>query len=161
MSNETPLVGFHGYVDYEGIVQLGLIFHDAISDECQNSRRSNEISMIDGMDEYSQAKVVEGMMTNEERERAKMLEAILRYDLIRQSKEDKEVTVQKIKNLINLKPINITNDGLPVSEEDFDEIFDRLDEYYGDDGEGYFALSDDELDELYENMMEGNDIDME
>jgi len=117
--------------------------------------------MIDGMDEYSQAKVVEGMMTNEERERAKMLEAILRYDLIRQSKEDKEVTVQKIKNLINLKPINITNDGLPVSEEDFDEIFDRLDEFYGDDGEGYFALSDDELDELYENMMEGNDIDME
>ena len=67
------------------------------------------------MSDFSQAKVVEGMITNEERERAKLLEAILRYDMIRDSKESKEVTVQKIKKLITLKPINITGDGLPAT----------------------------------------------
>lgn len=73
------------------------------------------MSLIDGMSDFSQAKVVEGMITNEERERAKLLEAILRYDMIRDSKESKEVTVQKIKKLITLKPINITGDGLPAT----------------------------------------------
>ena len=96
-------------------------------------------------------------MTNEERERAKLLEAILRYDLIRSSQESKEVTVQKIKNLINYRPINITNDGLPETEEDFDEIFDRLENYDGTD----FMMTDFELDELYSNMMIGNDINLE
>ena len=60
------------------------------------------MSMIEGMDDFAQARVVEGMFTEAERERAKTVEAILRYDMIRTNHESKEVTIQKIKNLIEL-----------------------------------------------------------
>lgn len=51
------------------------------------------MSMIEGMDDFAQARVVEGMITEAERERAKTVEAILRYDMIRTNHESKEVTI--------------------------------------------------------------------
>lgn len=58
-----------------------------------------------------------------------------------------------------MKPINITGDGLPASEADFETIFNRLEDYYGEDS--IFYLDDDELDELYYNMISGLDLDIE
>lgn len=51
VSAATPLVGFHGRVNNSGIVQLGLIFYDDISDECKKSTSdsSSDMSLIDGM----------------------------------------------------------------------------------------------------------------
>ena len=49
--------------------------------------------MIEGMDDFAQARVVEGMITEAERERARTVEAILRYDMIRTIHESKEVTI--------------------------------------------------------------------
>ena len=79
--------------------------------------------------------------------------------MIRDSQESKEVTMQKIKNLLKLKPINVTNDGLPASEEDFDELFDRLGMMDGSNGSFLMGapLTDEEIDELYENMINQSD----
>ena len=93
MMAQTPLVGFHGRVDELGIVALGLIFFDTVSEECKKSDGKHGMSMIEGIDDFTQAKVVEGMISPEESERAKTLEAILRYDMIRDNQESKEVTV--------------------------------------------------------------------
>ena len=59
------------------------------------------------MNEYDQADFVEGKITVEERQQAKTLEAILRYDIIREAKESQTETIQKIKDLINKKTATI------------------------------------------------------
>ena len=113
------------------------------------------MQLIDGMSDFSQARVVEGMITPEESKRAETVEALLRYDMIQKNHQAKEVTIQKIKNLINLKPINLTNDGLPATEEDFNELFDRLGMLEGTDIG--ISLTDDEIDQLFDNMMDSSD----
>ena len=75
------------------------------------------------MNEYDQAETVEGMITAEERQRAKTLEAILRYDLIREAKESKAETLQKIKDLINKKTVEIYIDSDDNLESDKDIHF--------------------------------------
>ena len=71
--------------------------------------------------------------------------------MIQKNHQSKEVTIQKIKNLINLKPIKLTNDGLPATPDDFDELFDRLSSLNG--GAIGIELSDEEINQLYENMV--------
>ena len=53
MFTQTPLVGFHGRVDEYGIVELGLIFFDAVSDECKKSDENHSMQMIEGMNDFS------------------------------------------------------------------------------------------------------------
>ena len=77
---EKPLVGFQGLVDNNGIEQLGLILLDTISEDCQHSPKDANVNWAG-----NEGGIV--IQSEEERERAKTFEAILRYDLIRKAKE--------------------------------------------------------------------------
>ena len=48
------------------------------------------------MTDSERAEVIEGMITDEERERADLLEAILRYDMILEARQSKAETVRRI-----------------------------------------------------------------
>jgi len=84
------------------------------------------------MSDSSQAKVVEGMISEEERKRSETLEALLLYDKIKSSQQSKKELLEKIQVLLSMPYIAVTKDGLPQSEKDFDELFDRL--AMGEDG---------------------------
>lgn len=55
-----------------------------------------------------------------------MLEEIVRYDTIQRNREPLEVTVQKITNLLHLKAINLSDDGMPSTVADLDDLVQRL-----------------------------------
>ena len=42
MTNEAPLVGFHGIVEDSDLIKLGLILLDTISEDCQRSIADDE-----------------------------------------------------------------------------------------------------------------------
>lgn len=122
MNEMTPLVGFHGRVNDSGIVQLGLIFFDKVATECnvkiENDKGLQEMSMIEGMSDSSKSKIIEGMITGDERERAKTLEAIMLYDKIQKSTQSKKEILTEIWELLSMPLINVDNDGLPKTEKD-------------------------------------------
>ena len=97
---EVPLVGFHGRVNEFGLVSLGLIMLDTISSKCLHSSSSFDMSLIQGNTAQEQADFAENSITKEEKERAKVLEAILRYDIMREAAVNKEELLQKIKDLV-------------------------------------------------------------
>ena len=49
------------------------------------------------------------------------------------------------------------DDGFPATEDDFDALFDRLGTIGGVDSGGDIVLTEDELDELFENMYDMDD----
>ena len=51
MTEETPLVGFHGRVDSYGLRSLGVIMLDTMSPSCFHSLISSDFSMVQGSSE--------------------------------------------------------------------------------------------------------------
>jgi hypothetical protein len=58
LTEEAPLVGFHGMVDGSGIVSLGLILLDTEDEVCQHSTNNADMSMYKGMNEFQKSKAV-------------------------------------------------------------------------------------------------------
>lgn len=80
ITDDAPLVGFHGMADSQGLYALGAIFVDTFSTECQYFRSDGGFSMYSGMSDFEASTAVEDQITPEERKRAKALEALLVYD---------------------------------------------------------------------------------
>jgi len=80
LSEDTPLVGFHGKVDLLGMTQLGLIFVDTMDPVCKRTSSVDDANMwiYEAMDdEFTAAQESESSLTGNERARAATLEAIL------------------------------------------------------------------------------------
>lgn len=92
MPKETPLVGFHGMVDEFGINQLGLILVDTLDPVCQHPYYDEFTmpSIYIGMDDYESSMAVEESITEDEKVRAKALEAMLMYDNMVSAQKSKE-----------------------------------------------------------------------
>ena len=63
MTEETPLVGFHGRVDSYGLRSIGLIMLDTMSPNCLHSSVSSDFSMVHGGSATEQAEDAEGRIT--------------------------------------------------------------------------------------------------
>lgn len=146
---ETPLVGFHGMSNEDGITSLGLILVDIMDPQCQQvTQYDNSFYYLDEMSEFARDEAVENMITQQEENRAKALEAILSYDSMEKARESKDEIMQQIKELIHQNPIKIheiiqpkviDNDLLDVLE--FMEIA-KNDEIYVDISDWFATLSD-------------------
>jgi len=97
------------------------------------------------------AELVEGSITKEEKKRAELLEALLRFDLLRDAQSTKDELSEKVKKLIAANPISTSI----VGKDDFRDVFDSLVDYYGEGSD--FDLDEDVYDELYEDMVFDDD----
>ena len=77
---------------------------------------------------FEQSTAAEGSITQNEKDRAKALEAILKYDSMKKARESKQDIIRQIKLLNTKKPISV-KDNMPASADDLKEVFDRLKEY--------------------------------
>ena len=89
LTDEAPLVGFHGMSDPNGLVSLGLILLDNLDPVCQQPHDNANFSMYEGMNIFDQSNAAEGAITQNEKDRAKALEAILKYDSMIKARESK------------------------------------------------------------------------
>ena len=89
LTDEAPLVGFHGWSDENGLVSLGLILYDSLDPVCQKPLDSANFSMYENMGIFEQSTAAEGSITQNEKDRAKALEAILKYDSMKKARESK------------------------------------------------------------------------
>lgn len=128
LTNETPLVGFHGMVDKFGIVSLGPILLDTIDPICQKPYKKVDMRMYKGMDDYQKSNAAEAAITEDERVRAQALEAIIMYDSMVEAQKTKAQIMQQIKDMHEWQPIKIHGkDGqLPASMTELREVLDRL-----------------------------------
>ena len=84
MIESFPLVGLHGRVDDVGIVALGFIMLDVFTDECRHDTKTNpDLQAISYANEDETNILVEGLISQEERERSQLLESILRFNLMK------------------------------------------------------------------------------
>ena len=90
LTEETPLVGFHGMVDEFGILSLAPILLDTLESICQEPLDHSDMSMYQGMDAFETSKVLEDSITHDEYVRAQALETILKYDSLKNARESKE-----------------------------------------------------------------------
>ena len=128
LSDEAPLVGFHGMSDSYGLTNLGLILLDSLDPECQRPLDNSNFSLYENMSIFEQSTAAEGSITQNEKDRAKALEAILKYDSMVKARESKQDIIRQIKLLNTRKPISV-KDNMPASADDLKEVFDRLKEY--------------------------------
>ena len=126
MSEVAPLVGFHGKVDAYGLTGLGLIMVDTITPACQKGLYDYNLDNLKDKSTAEIAEIIEDSISTEESERAKMLEALLRIHLNETYKEDKQVLINKINDLVNMKMISTTKEGKPKDMKDVEEILNRL-----------------------------------
>ena len=94
---------------------------------------------------------MEGSITKEERRRAELVEALLRYNKVREAQDTKAELSKKVKRLIETNKISAET----KSKDDFKAVFERLTEYHGEGSA--FDLDEEALDEMYEAMMSGED----
>ena len=81
LTEDTPLVGFHGMANPFGLSKLGLILYDNVDPICrQYHPEMNTEDIEDNDDEFDASMQVEGAISRSERARAQALEAILAYD---------------------------------------------------------------------------------
>ena len=148
---ELPLIGFHAMVDdtesTNGIVKLGLIIVDQISPDCIINYPDEDVSVLDRMEPLATAELVEGSISEVEKKRAELVEAVLRQDQVSIAQSQKDLLTQKLKLLIAAEPISSSE----VGRDDFKAIFDRLKRYHGEGSD--FDLSDNVVDELYDDMI--------
>ena len=52
LPKETPLVGFHGMSEEDGMDSLGLILFDSMDKECQTSLNYNPLESLDHKSEF-------------------------------------------------------------------------------------------------------------
>jgi len=128
LSDEAPLVGFHGMSDSYGLTSLGLILLDKHDPVCQSPHDNANFNLYENMSIFEQSTTAEGSITQNEKDRAKALEAILKYDSMKKARESKQDIIRQIKLLNSQKPISV-KDNMPASADDLKEVFDRLKEY--------------------------------
>lgn len=124
---------------------------DTISPECQRNQPNGDMGELEGLVPEVQAELVEGSITKEEQRRAELVEALLRYNLVREAQDTKAELSEKVKRLIETNKISAET----KSKDDFRAVFERLTEYHGEGSA--FDLDEDALDEMYEAMMSGED----
>ena len=125
LPEETPLVGFHSMSDYDGMMSLGVILYDATEPGCQISKLGEYDEDQDpDADEFEESAYAESKITQEEKNRATALEAILQYNSLKRNRESKEDVLKKIKELHNLKPIDFEGQG--IDRENLVELMERL-----------------------------------
>jgi len=71
-----------------------------MSPNCLEKSGSFDMSLIQGSTASEQADFAERGITNEEKERTKLLEAILRFDLMREATVNKEQLLKKVREAI-------------------------------------------------------------
>ena len=98
MTTQVPLVGFYGKVDEFNIVELGLILADKFTPQCLTSIDDNAdiLNKIDNMGAQKVSEDYDNSITAQEKNRAQVLEAILRYDELRTAKMEKDELSQKV-----------------------------------------------------------------
>ena len=75
--------------DPNGLVSLGLILLDNLDPVCQQPHDNANFSMYEGMNIFDQSNAAEGAITQNEKDRAEALEAILKYDSMIKARESK------------------------------------------------------------------------
>ena len=143
LTDELPVVGFHALTDIdEGIVKLGLIMVNSITPDCLMNMPNVDPNNFESVGEFSRAELAENSITKEETRRAQLVEAVLRYDQMKNTKITKEELSKKVKMLIESSDFSIDQ----IGQDDFRTVMNRLKEYHG---EG----SDYDIDqELFEEM---------
>lgn len=97
-------------------------------------------------------------MTQEERERAQLLESLLRFNLMKDSNDSKDELVDEIARLISLEPVQLDGSGIPKDSEDLNVLIDRLAEYHGR-GSWFDVLDEEEKDSMLDHFKKESDED--
>ena len=127
LPDETPLVGFHGKVDFFGMSSLGLILVDTLDPVCQKPAFDDPNMWIyEAMDDFTAAEQSEGAITGPERARAQALEAILMDESLHNSAKSKEAIRNEIKEMHKWAPISLNTNGVPESIDDLKTVLERL-----------------------------------
>ena len=78
---------------------------------------------------FDQSTAAESAITQNEHNRANLLEVILKYDSMMKARESKQEIQEQIKNLNAMAPIAVNQDDQPVSKDDLEQLFSYLKEY--------------------------------
>jgi len=88
LPKETPLVGFHGITEMEGLDSLGLILFDTKDPECKKPLKESQLGPdLINKSEFILDAYVEENITNREKARADALEAILSYKNLKDARK--------------------------------------------------------------------------
>lgn len=96
LPKETPLVGLHGIQIEDGILSLGLILLDTLDPQCQKPLEAPTIRGVDVVSKYLMDEAIFYEITAYERERAEILEAIIRWNTVEDARLHKEEIHEKI-----------------------------------------------------------------
>jgi hypothetical protein len=108
LPKETPLVGFHGMSEEQGLDSLGLILFDTMDKECKVPLKESQLdSSLKSKGEFFLDAYVEENITIQEKARADALDAILSYKNLKDAQKNQKQIVSQLLALSKEQPIQL------------------------------------------------------